>query len=213
MENLGARLKKAREQKNATQADVAKKLGIPRGTYAYYELGKRSPDYELLVHIAKYYDVTVHYLLGIVDSVSESMTFETWDKKLFAAYLYRAERIVGSFPVELQISNEREYIRTELCLTETEYEQYLTESNPNSPTDELLSKLSNITYNRISFMELLNVLPDYYIDFVVYDFIENTKYDHRWIKVINTATTYGLDPDTLNGFISAMHMMIKAAGR
>jgi len=36
-------------------------------------------------------------------------------------------------------------------------------------------------------------------------------YDSKWNTVIETATEYGLDASSLNGFISAMHMMIKAA--
>lgn len=36
-------------------------------------------------------------------------------------------------------------------------------------------------------------------------------YDTSWNTVIETASEYGLDAPALNGFISAMHMMIKAA--
>lgn len=57
-------LKKARENKGLTQAQVADKLGISDGTYKNYEQGKREPNNALLVKIADLYGVSTDYLLG-----------------------------------------------------------------------------------------------------------------------------------------------------
>lgn len=42
-------------------------FGIPRGTYAHYELGKRRPDHDMLIKFAEYYNVSTDYLLGRSD--------------------------------------------------------------------------------------------------------------------------------------------------
>ncbi len=47
------------------QSDIATHLGITRQAYNHYETGRRSPDPEALKKLAKFYDVTVDYLLGI----------------------------------------------------------------------------------------------------------------------------------------------------
>ncbi len=64
MKGLGFRLKKAREQKNLNQIEVAKKLGISNGTLSGYERDYRDPDTETLFKLADIYDVSVDYLLG-----------------------------------------------------------------------------------------------------------------------------------------------------
>lgn len=61
---LNERLKQLRKEKKVTQQDVANYLGITRPAYTAYEKGNRSPDYDLLNKLAKYFNVTTDYLLG-----------------------------------------------------------------------------------------------------------------------------------------------------
>lgn len=58
------RLRKAREQKALMQKEVAEYLSMTARAYQYYEAGRRRPDYETLVALADYLDVTTDYLLG-----------------------------------------------------------------------------------------------------------------------------------------------------
>ena len=64
---LGQRLKELREEKGFTQKEVAKKLNIHSVTYLHYEKEQREPPLTLLATIAKFYDVSVDYLLGLSD--------------------------------------------------------------------------------------------------------------------------------------------------
>ena len=64
---LGKRLKELREERNLTQKQLADILGINSVTYLHYEKDQREPPLSLLVDIAKFYDVSVDYLLGIKD--------------------------------------------------------------------------------------------------------------------------------------------------
>lgn len=57
-------LKQLRKQNKKSQQDVADFLGVNRGTYANYELGKREPDFDTLRRIAEYFNVSIDYLLG-----------------------------------------------------------------------------------------------------------------------------------------------------
>ncbi|TPG68928.1 XRE family transcriptional regulator [Brevibacillus laterosporus] len=61
-------LAKLRTTKKITQADLAKKLGIARTTYAGYENGSRKPDPDTLQKLADVFEVSVDYLLGRTDN-------------------------------------------------------------------------------------------------------------------------------------------------
>lgn len=60
-------LKEARKRKRFKQKEMAEHLGIKLRSYQQYEGGQRRPDYETLVAIADYLDVTTDYLLGRTD--------------------------------------------------------------------------------------------------------------------------------------------------
>ena len=62
------RLKNLREDKDLTQADVAKLLFITQQQYSLYENGYREISVSMLIKIAEYYNVSIDYILGITDS-------------------------------------------------------------------------------------------------------------------------------------------------
>lgn len=64
---IGKRLKGLRNEKNWTIEQVAEKLNIGRSTYAGYETEFRKPSIEILKKIAKLYDVSVDYIIGLTD--------------------------------------------------------------------------------------------------------------------------------------------------
>lgn len=58
---IGERLKKLRGKKS--QEEVAQQIGISRARLSHYETGRSEPDSETLKTIAKFYNVSVDYLL------------------------------------------------------------------------------------------------------------------------------------------------------
>lgn len=58
------RLKELRKKANITQVEFAKQFHISKGTIAMWETGKRQPDYESLIKLADYFNVSLDYLLG-----------------------------------------------------------------------------------------------------------------------------------------------------
>ena len=67
MIKFSERLSLERQRKGATQGEVAEYLGIKIRAYQYYESGGRRPDFEGLVALANYFNVTTDYLLGRTD--------------------------------------------------------------------------------------------------------------------------------------------------
>ncbi len=66
-------LKKSREFRHFTQAQMAEKLGITSTAYQNYEYGKREPNNDLLCKIANLLGVTTDYLLGRETTVPEPL--------------------------------------------------------------------------------------------------------------------------------------------
>ena len=61
------RIRNLREDSDLTQAEIGKLINVPQRTYAYYESGERMIPPQVLVALAKHYDVSVDYLLGLTD--------------------------------------------------------------------------------------------------------------------------------------------------
>lgn len=60
---LGARLRKAREEKRLTQQQVAEMLGVHNSTLGKYELGKREPDFKTILRLADIYEVSPIWII------------------------------------------------------------------------------------------------------------------------------------------------------
>ncbi len=61
------RLKDLREDHDYTQQQVAEAIGITQRKYSYIETGVQQLTAEVLVPLARYYGVSVDYLLGETD--------------------------------------------------------------------------------------------------------------------------------------------------
>lgn len=65
MVDFGSALKILRLKENMTQAQLAQKLGLTKSVISAYETGLRLPSYDVLIHIAKIFNVSTDYLLGL----------------------------------------------------------------------------------------------------------------------------------------------------
>lgn len=61
---FASRLKELRKQKDMSQTEVARALGISQSTWALYESGNREPNFDALLKISEFFDVYTDYLLG-----------------------------------------------------------------------------------------------------------------------------------------------------
>lgn len=62
---FGIILKELRKEANLSQDQLGKKLGFSNQTVSFWESGKREPSLDALVSVAKFFDVSVDFLLGI----------------------------------------------------------------------------------------------------------------------------------------------------
>ena len=67
MEMKYNRLKDLREDHDYTQQQVADAIGITQRKYSYIETGVQQLTAEVLVRLARFYAVSVDYLLGETD--------------------------------------------------------------------------------------------------------------------------------------------------
>jgi len=61
------RLKDVREDLDITQREIAEHLHIKQNTYSQYENGQRQLPIEILIDLAKFYNTSTDYLLGLTD--------------------------------------------------------------------------------------------------------------------------------------------------
>ena len=64
---IGDRIRWLRNRHNMTQADLAERLAMSDQQVFRWENGKSEPNLEALVKLAKIFDVTGDYLLGLSD--------------------------------------------------------------------------------------------------------------------------------------------------
>ena len=60
------RIKDLREDNDKTQAEVAADIGLYTTTYQRYERGEREIPLDIAVCLAKYYNVSLDYLAGLI---------------------------------------------------------------------------------------------------------------------------------------------------
>ena len=62
------RIRDMREDKDLTQTQLAKEVNVSQRTYSYYENGERTIPPEVLIALAKFYNVSVDYILELSDN-------------------------------------------------------------------------------------------------------------------------------------------------
>ena len=61
------RIRDLREDRDLTQAQVAEYLHIKQNTYSQYENGQRQLPIDALIALAKFYNTSTDYILGLTD--------------------------------------------------------------------------------------------------------------------------------------------------
>lgn len=64
---LGQKIKKLRESRNWSQAELARRAGITKSAISTYELGMRTPSADVVCAFSKAFGVSADYLLGIAE--------------------------------------------------------------------------------------------------------------------------------------------------
>lgn len=65
--SLYPRIRALREDRDLNQTKVARLLGMSQTGYSKYETGENDIPTQVLIKLARFYDTSVDYLLGLTD--------------------------------------------------------------------------------------------------------------------------------------------------
>ena len=91
MATFADRLKELRKSNNLTQEDLAKILGVGKTTISMYENGNSTPNDEIKIKIADYFNVSMDYLIGktnIKESADDILNSNDFTIALHSEYDY-----------------------------------------------------------------------------------------------------------------------------
>ena len=71
---IAERIKMLRENKQLSQSDLSKRLGITRSSINAWEMGISTPSTTYLVELSQIFHVSIDYLLGLDKNVSLDIT-------------------------------------------------------------------------------------------------------------------------------------------
>lgn len=63
---MGQKIKQLRSERNISQIDLAKQLGVSKSVISSYENEIHYPPYDVLIRMARLFSVSTDYLLGAV---------------------------------------------------------------------------------------------------------------------------------------------------
>lgn len=61
------RLKALREDNDITQTELAKAVNVTQRNISFYETGTNEPDIKTIIALAKFFNVSTDYILGLSD--------------------------------------------------------------------------------------------------------------------------------------------------
>ncbi|MDD7506217.1 MAG: helix-turn-helix transcriptional regulator [Clostridiales bacterium] len=64
---IGDRIKELRKEKNFSQSQLARRIGVSQKAVDYWELGTNEPKASYIVKLAELFEVSADFLLGIDD--------------------------------------------------------------------------------------------------------------------------------------------------
>jgi transcriptional regulator with XRE-family HTH domain len=83
------------------QKELADYLGTVTSNYAQYELGTRTPPADKLQKLAKYFDCTTDYLLGITDKPDRMAPTELKEYGVEWISVVKSARAAGLSPAQM----------------------------------------------------------------------------------------------------------------
>lgn len=88
---IGDKIKELRKNSKITQAELSDSINIGQSTLANFENGKRTIPVDIIIELARYFNVSADYLLGLSNSpdakeVIHGEQLSTDEKKLIDNY-------------------------------------------------------------------------------------------------------------------------------
>ena len=110
--SFGERLKNLRLERRLTMQEVAFKIGLAKSSYAGYEGGHRSPPVDKLIALAKLYQVSTDYILGLTDIPDSVNSLHKQHMHWDGIRLNEKELVVVHQVVELMVDKAQQNSKT-----------------------------------------------------------------------------------------------------
>lgn len=82
MDTLANNIKLLRTKNKMTQQQLADKLDLTKSVISAYETGLRQPSYDVLINLARYFNVTTDFLLGLKISTPYDLSGLTIEEQI-----------------------------------------------------------------------------------------------------------------------------------
>ena len=149
------RLIELRKEDRKTQEEMANILNIKRSTYGAYERGQILPPYDKIESIAKYFNVSVDYLMGNTNNKNSSSTSNSQE-------VHDVNQALSDLLTELK--NKEVPLKIDGFLLDNESRELLTASIENSlKMGQLLSSQKKKGF----FMNIFNSFRQIYFNFSI----------------------------------------------
>lgn len=102
---LAETIKNLRIERGLSQAQMADLLGVTRSTISQYELGERSPSYEVFIRIVHEFHISADQLLGIDSSYNKTDKIIIDVKNLSDEKRHSLLNLIHSIMIELSKYN------------------------------------------------------------------------------------------------------------
>lgn len=104
---FGDKLKELRKEKNLTQTDIAKMFNVKDATVSAWEVGKSQPSFEIVKELAKYFGVSIDYLLGFNQEDKDNIT--KLNQALREAGMVNNDETLKEEEIRLALEQARQY--------------------------------------------------------------------------------------------------------
>jgi len=158
--SFSAKLKELRLQSNLSQEQLSRKLDILRRAYIYYETGHKYPSVEVLIRIAKFFNVSIDFLMDEQDDAQTQNLFAGEKLSEFTGNDLHTSFSENLKELRLRNNLSQEKMSRKLDIVTSTYIYY--ETGKRLPSIDLLTRIAKIFKVSISF--LINEQGEYTVE-------------------------------------------------
>lgn len=181
MTEIKDRIISLRNEKNMTQAQLAKELNISPSAIGMYEQGRRKPSYELLEEICDYFNVDMDYLMGrseIRNRYQAGLIYD-WETEKTSFLTEKTSFLDDISPLSSYELEGLSKLLTGESSIESAYLS-LNEKAPDETLRQILKKLNKIKEERTE-IKSSKITHDFYIN---ENLAGDVKYKNKKISII-----------------------------
>lgn len=195
--NIGNKIKTLREKKGLTQLELSKDLNVVRQTVAQWENQERDLKTGAIISLAKYFNVSADYLLGLTENTSTNISEIGISNK--TGFSTSTVENILDLPIKLKIILDKiinELLKSDLLEKFEELKENNIKLINLYQTDSIYNKLvedEELTYNTIDNADELNgkfIFKDEYsklllfeIKYIFFDIIRNLSDYNKMIEL------------------------------